>query len=227
MEGEIKLSVILAVYNKENSILPVFNLLVSTIENQIKVKEYELIFVDDFSIDNSVEILRQLSSHPKAVIEIHPKNLGQLKSLETGLRTAKGKIIVMSSCDLQNPLSKTTELYAAVEAGYDCAIAYRSERRENGINSFLSSIFLYMLSAVFPKFPKGGFDFVAFNAKIREDLLHNDFNQIFLQLELLRTAKSIFQLPVTREKDSIDGSSWNLKKRIKYAMKAIRYIKRH
>jgi glycosyltransferase involved in cell wall biosynthesis len=224
MEEEVKLSVILAVYNKQNSIIPVFNLLVSTIEEQIGIKEYELIFVDDASKDNSQEILKQLSSNPKAVIVSHAKNLGQLKTLETGLKKAKGNVIVISSCDLQNPLDQSAALYRAVESGYDSAIAYRSSRAERGITSFVSAIFLRMVSSLFPKFPKGGFDFAAINSAVRKKLLEKDFDKIFLQLEILKIAERVYQIPVVRNADHLDHSGWTTTRRVSYAFKALRFI---
>ncbi len=223
MDEEIKLSVILPVYNKQNSIKPVFEILVSTIENQLSINNYEIIFVDDASNDSSQEVLRQLS-HRSVIIATNIKNLGQMKTLENGLKMSKGRIIVMTSCDLQNPLREIAALYKAVNDGYDCAIAYRSERLEKGIYSSLASVFYYMLSVLFPKFPKGGFDFVAFTSNIREKLLQNDFDKMFLQLEFLRVATNIFWLPVKRDVDVLDRSSWTLKMRIVYAMKVFRYI---
>lgn len=225
MNQALSLSFILPVYNKRNSIPHVVSILIETIEKEIGLQDYELVFVDDGSTDDSLKLLKQYTKqHSTIRIIEHPSNMGQLKALETGLRNTSGLITLMTSCDLQNPLQKSAELYKAVQEGADCAIAYREKRKEKGFKSFLSVLFMWGLALIFPKFPKGGFDFVATGTKLKEELLKKDFDDIFLQLEILKLSKNTFWLPVTRLEDELDSSAWSIRYRIKYALKAIKYL---
>jgi glycosyltransferase involved in cell wall biosynthesis len=224
METGTALSVILAVYNKQHSIQPVYDALVKAIEGDLKLDNYEILFVDDCSTDQSREMLNVLSRLAHVKVIYNRVNEGQLKCLEKGLALCTGNTIVMTSCDLQNPLEQTAILYRALHKGYDCALAYRTTRKETGINSFLAGLFWRFIALVVPKFPKGGFDFVAFTRNIKEQLLAKDFSAIFLQLELLRLAKSVYQVPVIREADLLDHSAWNFKKRFIYATRVFKYL---
>lgn len=215
---------VLPVYNKQNSIQRVFEIFKNVIENELNIKNYELIFVNDASSDKSAEVLLKIAEHRTVKIINHPVNIGQLKALETGLSQASGDIIIMTACDLQNPIEKSADLYRAVANGFDCGLAYRKTRKERGLKSFFSIIFLWIVSILFSKFPKGGFDFVAINKVVKDALIKKDFDQIFLQLEILRIAKTVYQIPVTRFEDQLDFSSWKFLYRLKYALKIIRYL---
>ncbi len=224
MQEVLRLSVVLPVYNKQNAIMPVFELLTSTLKPMVPGTAYELIFVDDGSEDNSWAILERLKADKYVKVIRHTTNLGQLKALETGLKVASGQVTIMTSCDLQNPLEQAFNLYAAVESGYDCALAFRRSRNEGGFKSVLSKLFLRLLARLFPKFPKGGFDFVAFSDSVKKGLLKNDFDKVFLQLELLKIAKTVYQIPVVRNADTLDSSGWSFKRRVAYALKAFKYL---
>lgn len=224
MKEDLPLSVVLAVYNKQNSIPRVYELFKHTIEQEIGLQDYEIIFVDDASADASRKAIQACMDDPRVRLVAHDTNLGQLKTLETGIKAAKGKVLILATCDLQNPIERSTDLYKAVVAGADCALAYRRQRNEKTFNSMVSRSFLLILSILFPKFPKGGFDYAAINSYVRERLLPHDFNNIFLQLEILNISRKVVQFPVTRETDNLDTSSWTWSARMKYALKAFKYI---
>lgn len=219
-----KVSIILPVFNKQNSIRAVFETLRTTIEDVLQLDSYELVFVDDASTDNSRDELRKLSSHPMVRVLCLPQNQGQLKAIEAGLRTAEADIVIITSCDLQNPLPVAAELYLAITKGYDCCIAYRKNRTDKGLKNTAAQLFLLLLSQLFKNFPRGGFDFVAINSNLKRQLLQKDFSKIFLQLEILKSSHNTLQIPITRTEDQLDSSSWTFRQRVHYAFKAIQYL---
>ena len=224
MQSKVQLSIILAVYNKQHSLKPVLNTLTHTIEQSLKITDYEIIIIDDASTDNTRALLKELEPNPRLHILYNADNAGQLKALETGLKAATGKYTVLSSCDLQNPLEKLPLLYNALENGYDCAIAYRVLRNERGINNYLAKFFWLIISFVFPKIPKGGFDFAAISSDVKSNLLKKDFSEIFLQIEMIQLSPKVFYLPVERKEDLLDNSTWSFQKRAIYAAKVIKYL---
>ncbi|HRG88500.1 MAG TPA: glycosyltransferase [Chitinophagales bacterium] len=224
MQRKVQLSIILAVYNKQHSLKPVVSTLTTTIEQALKITDYEIIIIDDASTDNTPGILKELECTPGMHVIYNTHNAGQLKSLETGLKAATGRYTVLSSCDLQNPLEKLPLLYNALETGYDCAIAYRVLRNEKGINNYLAKFFWLIISIVFPKIPKGGFDFAAISPDVKNNLLKKDFSEIFLQIEMIQLARKVFYLPVERKEDLLDNSTWSFQKRAIYAAKVIKYL---
>ena len=101
VKTDVKLSVILPVYNKQNSIRLVAALLRRIIEEELKIQDYEIIYVDDCSNDMSLEILNELANSKNIVLR-HQKNQGQLKAIQTGLKAATGQVFAIYSCDMQN-----------------------------------------------------------------------------------------------------------------------------
>lgn len=219
----VSLSIILPVYNKQNSIPIVYEKLFSTLEVELKLKHYEIIFVDDCSTDRSYQILKSIESNSVKVYK-HNSNLGQLNAIETGLKYANGNVISIYSCDIQNPFETILPLYNAIISGYELAIGYRAKRSDTGVNVLFSKIFFTLISFFDKRIPSGGFDFGMFNSRIHRELLSKDFNNIFLQMEVLDLSKKTFYLPIERVIDSYDKSSWSFKDRLFYALRAFKYI---
>ena len=90
-----KLSIILPVYNRENYILRVLR----SIQNQF-VKEIEIIFVDDFSTDSSINIIKNYQKEDERIILIeHEKNEGTLITRNDGVYKAKGEYLMFVDTD--------------------------------------------------------------------------------------------------------------------------------
>jgi glycosyltransferase involved in cell wall biosynthesis len=108
-----KISIILTLLNRENYLLRILR----SIQNQ-PMKDIEIIFIDDGSTDNSVNIIKFHQQYDKRIILIkHEKNEGTLKSRNDGAYMAKGEYILFSDSDdllLYNILNKT---YDAAKAG--------------------------------------------------------------------------------------------------------------
>ena len=92
----MKLTVIIAVYNEEKSILEVINKVKNIKLNGI---EKEIIIVDDFSTDDTRKILEELNGDLK--IFFHQKNMGKGTAIRTALKHATGDIILIQDADLE------------------------------------------------------------------------------------------------------------------------------
>jgi glycosyltransferase involved in cell wall biosynthesis len=223
IKSRARLSVILPVYNKQNSIVFVATQIKDVIEKELHLFDYEIIYVDDFSTDGSYNMLRRVvDSH--TLIFSHHKNLGQLKAIETGLRSATGEIFAIYSCDMQNSFRTIVPLYNAIEEGYDLAIGYRALRSDTGFGVLMSKVFFGLLSLIEKKMPKGGFDYGLFNKHIYNSLIQKDFNSIFMQLETLYLSRSTYYLPAERINDTFDKSSWPVGRKFRYASQIFRYL---
>ncbi len=108
----MKLSIIIPVYNEEKSILEVINKVKRVkLENITK----EIIIIDDFSTDNTKEILTKLKDSSLKIF-FHQKNVGKGTAIRTGLKHATGDIILIQDADLEyNPIEYEKLLKPIIE----------------------------------------------------------------------------------------------------------------
>jgi len=143
------LSLVVPCYNEETSI-PAFH------EEAVKIcmsinQQFEIIFVDDGSTDNTLRILRQLANQDARIHYISlSRNFGKEAALFAGLQAARGEYIVTLDVDGQDPPSLIPQMLEAVTSGeYDCAGARRVDRmNEPPIRSFFARRFYALMKKV-------------------------------------------------------------------------------
>lgn len=119
--SSIKLSVVIPVYNSQDCLVP---LIKELNEALIEFKDYELIFVNDCSKDNSWTILtEQANLNPHLICINFRKNFGQDNALLAGLRQVTGDYAVIMDDDLQHSPADIINLYHACENRYDVCYA--------------------------------------------------------------------------------------------------------
>lgn len=121
-----KLSVVVCVYNEEENIKP----LIEQIDGSLQNIDYEMIYVDDGSTDNTVSEIRS-ANHPRMVLIELKKNYGQSSALAAGIKHAEGEYIVLIDGDLQNDPSDIPHLLRKAEAeGWDMIAGWRKNRKD-------------------------------------------------------------------------------------------------
>ncbi len=122
-----KLSVVVCVYNEEGNIKP----LVQQISDSLVNIDYEIVYVDDGSTDNTVkEIL--LLNHPRLTLIEFRKNYGQSSALAAGIHHAAGEYIVLIDGDMQNdPSDIPMMLELAEKDGWDMVAGMRMNRKDS------------------------------------------------------------------------------------------------
>ena len=98
----MKLSVVIPVFNEEEVVLKLYDKLKETLENY----KYELLFIDDGSTDNTLNILKQIYQENKLNVKVvsFSRNFGKEAAMYAGLKKAKGEYTVIIDGDLQqNP----------------------------------------------------------------------------------------------------------------------------
>jgi len=141
------LSIIIPVYNEEKNIKQLYCEIKNSINLLIKKKEifnYEVIFINDGSIDNTQKILEDLKKKEPLKIKIieFRKNFGQTPSLKAGFNNSKGDLIVTMDGDLQNDPRDIPRLIEKLNLGYDIISGWRFNRKDK----FLKRIFSRMMN---------------------------------------------------------------------------------
>lgn len=145
------ISIIIPFYNEENSL----ELLYKKIVGALKKYEYEMIFIDDGSVDSSKSKVQSLKSRgenkeksknpDKMSIITHRKRLGKGKALLSGFEASKGEIIVFMDADLQNDPADIPQLYEKIYEGYDFVNGWRRDRKDEIGKTLPSSIFNWLI----------------------------------------------------------------------------------
>lgn len=132
------LSVVLPVYNEEESLDLQYKAVISALKKLNRT--YEIIFTDDGSTDRSAEILRAIAKSDKNVkVIFFRRNFGQTAAMAAGIDFSKGEVIVFMDSDLQNEPEDIVKLLQKIEEGYDVVSGWRSNRQDRWLSRKLPS----------------------------------------------------------------------------------------
>ncbi len=133
----VDISVVLPVYNEEKNIEILYHELVLVLDKLDK--NYEIIFVDDKSMDKSSKIIEEISKKDNNIKLIRfRKNFGQTAALDAGIKNSLGKIIITMDSDLQNDPRDIPNLIKELSRGYDVVSGWRYNRKDNFSKRVLS-----------------------------------------------------------------------------------------
>lgn len=146
------LSVIVPCYNEEENIWDFYQEFIKNEEylNQNKV-EFELIYVDDGSFDDTMERIREVAKEDNRVSYISfSRNFGKEAALYAGFEKAKGDYVVVMDADLQDPPSLLPQMFPYIwEEGYDSVATRRVDRKgEPPIRSFFARCFYKIMKKI-------------------------------------------------------------------------------
>jgi glycosyltransferase involved in cell wall biosynthesis len=132
-----KVSVVVPLLNEQDNIGPLYEQITQTLTD---VYDYEIIFVDDGSSDNSFNVLTKLQkADARMRVICFRKNFGQTAALSAGFAHARGKVIVAIDADLQNDPADIPEMLAKLDEGFDVVSGWRKKRHDNAITRLLPS----------------------------------------------------------------------------------------
>ena len=138
-DGRMKLSIIVPVYNEEESL----EMLYGAIEKSISGldADWELILVDDGSKDGSLAKIREIvkANPTKASAVILRRNFGQTAAIAAGIDHSSGDVIVLLDADLQNDPADIPLMIEKINEGYDVVSGWRSNRQDNFFTRTLPS----------------------------------------------------------------------------------------
>ncbi len=138
MNKPIDISVVVPVYNEEESLPELVSQLVKAMRPT--GESFELVLVNDGSIDRSAEVLTQLSAEvPELVSVLLRKNYGQTAAMAAGFDLSNGEIIVSLDGDLQNDPADIPRLIAKLREGFDLVSGWRYQRQDAAIRRKLPS----------------------------------------------------------------------------------------
>jgi glycosyltransferase involved in cell wall biosynthesis len=123
------ISVVVPVYNEEESVPALVEAVRSTLDAQ--AEPWELLLVDDGSRDRSAEIIAgHERDDPRIRLVALARNYGQTQAMQAGFDEARGDVVVSMDGDLQNDPTDIPRLVAKLREGYDLVAGYRERRKD-------------------------------------------------------------------------------------------------
>lgn len=146
-----KISIVIPCYNEEETIPLFYNEIIKVAKKMSKKTDFEFIFINDGSKDNTLKELKKLSKKDKRVKYISfSRNFGKEAGMLAGLEYTTGDFIAIMDVDLQDPPELLPEMYETVLSGeYDC-VATKSTSR-NGysfLRKFLTKWYYKIINTI-------------------------------------------------------------------------------
>ena len=148
------MSVVVPCYNEEHSVLKFYKEFMRVYDEVLSYNfgiDYELIFIDDGSKDNTLNSIKQLADYDDFVKYISfSRNFGKESALFAGLKNSTGDYVVVMDADLQDPPSLLPEMLRLILTGdYDCIATRRVSRNgEPKLRSFFARVFYKFLNNI-------------------------------------------------------------------------------
>ncbi len=177
MGAKKKISVVVSVYNEELSLEKFYDTTIPILEQC--QWDYELIFVNDGSMDSSIVHLRDFAGRNKKVKVIDfSRNFGHEAAMIAGIDHAKGDGIVCMDADLQHPPESIPDIINKFEEGYEVISMIRTKNADAGfVKKVTSGAFYKVLNMISPvKFENNSSDFFAM-AKCVAEVLRKDYRE--------------------------------------------------
>ncbi len=140
-----EISVVVPLFNEQENV----PILQSELRAALSGLDHEIVFVDDGSVDRTVE---QIETAPNIRVIRFEKNTGQSAAIYAGLQAARGATAVLIDGDLQNDPADIPRLLAEIARGADVVCGYRVKRKDTGLKRLTSRI----ANAVRSRFTKDG-----------------------------------------------------------------------
>lgn len=207
------ISVCFAVYQNEGALTILYNRMVKVLELNFAHHNFELLFVNDGSKDNSLHELLELrkkTGDERIKIISFSRNFGQMAAILAGWHYAKGDAVINMAADLQDPPEQCIPMIQEWEKGSDIVISYRKTHGTSVINKLTSRI-AYKL--ILPNGPTGGFDFALLGRNAMDAINSFKERNRFYQYDILWAGFNVKFIPYEKRDRTIGKSQYNFVRR--------------
>ncbi len=137
-----KISIMIPCYNEEENVVPMSEAITALFQGELAQYDYELLFIDNDSSDQTRTLLREIcakNKHIKAIL--NARNFGQFNSPYYGLCQTTGDCTVALCCDFQDPVEMIPQFVKEWENGYKIVCGIKATSKENKMMRFLRTCY--------------------------------------------------------------------------------------
>lgn len=140
-----KISVLIPTYNESENVIPLAEAIIDEF-NKLSEFDYEIIFIDNKSSDNTRELIRELNKKNTKIKAIfNAKNFGQNNSPYYGLTQTTGDCAILMCADFQDPVEMIPILIKKWEEGYKIVSCIKTASKENKFVRFLRTCYYKLI----------------------------------------------------------------------------------
>ena len=190
------ISIIIPFYNEKENLPTLIKHLIKVCDENLF--EYEIVLVDDGSRDKSVLSIKYLVSSIKNIKLIsHKKRMGKGEALNTGIKNAKGDVLVFMDADLQDDPEDMPKFLKKIDEGYDFVNGVRMGRKDNVIIKMYSVLAKYFLR-IFLNSPYRDINcgYKAFRREVLSDFIFYGNNFRFFPLAVFYNGYKVAEIQV-------------------------------
>lgn len=144
-----KISVVIPTYNEEGNVKPLARAIVNVMENELPEYDYEILFIDNHSKDNTRLFLRQLCGDNKKIKAIfNARNFGQIRSPVYGLKQAQGDCVIRMCADFQDPVEMIPKFVREWEKGWKIVIGIKKSSKEKKMMYWIRTLYYKLIRKI-------------------------------------------------------------------------------
>lgn len=214
-----KLSIVVPVYYNEDTLMDLYHDMKAKILG--KIGDYELVFVDDGSGDDSWKVMNEIKAlDPERVRLVRlSRNFGEHAALLAGLSVCTGDCAVTKQADLQEDSTLILEMYDSWKKGNKVVLAVRRSRDENRVKVFFANLYYLIVRKFINKnMPEGGCDCYLIDRQVIEVLERLDEKNSSLTLQVLWAGFQTDMVYFDRKDREKGKSRWTFAKKFKLVM---------
>ena len=211
----MNISIIIPVYNSEKILPKLIDEIIFQINKNFSTSEYEIILINDFSIDNSWQFIKDLSVKYSVVKGINLlKNYGQHNAIMAGLNVCSGNKIITMDDDYQHPPSSLNDFLKQLDKHDVCYTHYLNRKHNfwkkllSNVNNLISSFLLNKPLHIYMS------SFRGFSKKVLIEVIKYKSNYVYLDGLIIKNAKTIKMIQIEHGKRLSGTSNYNFKKLI-------------
>lgn len=140
------ISILVPTYNEEENVVLMYTAIKNIFDTKLKKYKYELVFIDNKSLDNTREKIRNICKNDKNVKAIfNAHNFGQFHSPYYGIINTTGDATIDICADFQEPVELIPKFIEEWEKGYKIVVGIKNKSKENKFMYFLRSIYYKLI----------------------------------------------------------------------------------
>lgn len=216
------ISYVFPIYNESGNIELLYKAMTDLIK-PVKQYDFELIFINDGSRDNSLGLLTNLQKQDKRLIVIDfSRNFGHQIAVTAGLDYAKGDAVIIMDSDMQDPPKVSFELIEKWEEGYDVVYAQRRTRKDTFFKKLTADMFYRTLQKLADiDIPRNTGDFRLVDRKVVDQVKKFKEHNRFLRGMVSYVGFRQIAVQFDRDERHAGETGYPLKKMLKFAADGI------